>query len=127
MKQPQSKETFFTWSDAWVFASLRGAFDETGRFQIASLITLGDMLNHSILSTAEVKQGLTKLAKRGLIEVQNKNIKTTSLARVLYVRIESMRGGLFLVVDNCLKVLNSPRNHLPYIEVSPDLEFINES
>jgi hypothetical protein len=64
----------FAWSDAWVFASLRGALDEIGGFRLASLITAGDMLNHSILSIAEIKQGLAKLAMHGLVEVKEKNI-----------------------------------------------------
>lgn len=127
MKRLQSKEAFFTWSDAWVFASLKGSFDETGRFQPASLITIGDMLNHSILSNAEVKQGLAKMAMRGLVEVKEKNIELTTLAKTLYARVEKMRGGLFSVVDNCLKVLNSPRSHLPHVEVNSDLGFIDES
>ena len=64
-----SKENYFTWSDAWVFAALRGAIDETG-FSFVSFLATGDLLNHSIMSQEEIKQGLGKLCMRGLIEIK---------------------------------------------------------
>lgn len=118
---------FFTHSDAWVFASLRGGINDTGQFSFASFLATGDMLNHAIMTVEEIKQGLTKLHMRGLVEIEGENIKVTKLSETLYNKIEKMRGGLFSVVENCLKVLNSPRTKLPQIENKPNLEFITEN
>ncbi len=118
-----SKEQYFTWSDAWVFAALRGAIDETG-FYFVSFLATGDLLNHSIMGQEEIKQGFGKLCMRGLIEIDKESIKKTDLADLLYSKVAKKRGGLFSVVDNCLTVLNSPRTKLPYINTIPNLEFI---
>jgi hypothetical protein len=122
MNVASSKQVFFTWSDAWVFASLQGAFNETGQFSYSSLITAGDILNHAIMTNEEIKDGLIRLYTRGLLEIDRENIKVTKLAKKLYVEIEKKQGGLFSVVDNCLEVLNSPRAKLPYIKVDAQLE-----
>jgi hypothetical protein len=108
MKLKQT-ESFFTWSDAWVFASLRGAINDPGKFSLASLITTGDLLNHAIMTEDEIKQGLRRLYMRGLVEIDEENIKVTELAKILYAKVEKKRAGLFSVIDNCQKVLNSPR------------------
>ncbi|MBL8078324.1 MAG: hypothetical protein JNM55_10220 [Anaerolineales bacterium] len=118
-----SKEKYFAWSDAWVFASLRGATNENS-FNFVSFLATADMLNHAILRLDEVKQGFAKLYIRGLIEIEKENIKKTELAETLYIKVDKKRGGLFSLVDNCLSVLNSPRTKLPQLDVPPDLEFI---
>ena len=117
-----SKEVFFIWSDAWVFASLQSAFNETGQFSYSSLIIAGDILNHAIMTSEQIKDGLIRLYMRGLLEIDQQNIKITRLAEMLYVEIEKKRGGLFSVVDNCLEVLNSPRTKLPNVKVDSQLE-----
>ena len=118
-----SKEKFFTRTDAWVFASLRGAIDEKG-FSFGAFLMTGDMLNHAILTQEEIKQGFAKLYRRGLIEIEKASIRKTDLAETLYFKIDKKRGGLFSVIGNCFDVLNSPRTKLPYIDTPPDLEFI---
>ncbi len=118
-----SKEKYFTWADAWVFASLRGAIGEKG-FSFVSFLATADMLNHSILSLEEIKQGLAKLYMRGLIEIEKESIRKTELAERLYSKVDKKRGGLFSVVGNCLSVLNSPRTKLPDLGALPDLDFI---
>jgi hypothetical protein len=122
-EQMNSKEKYFTWADAWVFAALRGAIDEKG-FSFVSLLATADMLNHAILSLEEITQGFAKLYTRGLIEIEKENIRRTELAETLYTAADKKRGGLFLVIDNCLGVLNSPPTKLPYIDTSPNLDYI---
>jgi hypothetical protein len=118
-----SKEKYFAWSDAWVFAALRGATNENS-FNFVSFLATADMLNHAILSLDEVRQGFTKLYIRGLIEIEKENIRKTELAETLYSKVDKKRVGLFSLVDNCLGVLNSPRTKLPQLDASPNLEFI---
>jgi hypothetical protein len=118
-----SKEKYFAWSDAWVFAALRGATNGNN-FNFVSFLATADMLNHAIPSLDEVKQGFAKLYIRGLIEIENENITKTELAKTLYSKIDKKRGGLFSLVENCLGVLNSPRTKLPLLDILPDLEFI---
>lgn len=118
-----SKEKYFTWADAWVFAALRGAINEKG-FSFVSFLATADMLNHSLLSLEEIRQGFAKLYMRGLIEIEKESISSTELAEILYSKVDKKRGGLFSVVNNCLGVLNSPRTKLPQIDVPPDLDFI---
>ena len=118
-----SKEKYFTRTDAWIFASLRRAIDETG-FSFGAFLVASDMLNHAILTQEEIKQGFAKLHRRGLIEIEKANIRKTDLADSLYAKIDKKRGGLFSIIGNCFDVLNSPRIKLPYRDTSPDLEFI---
>jgi hypothetical protein len=118
----RSAEEFFIWADAWVFASLQGAFDGTGQFSYSSLLTAGDILNHAIMTNEEVSAGFIKLYMRGLLEIDEQSIKVTKLAEMLYIKIQKKRGGLFSVVDNCLAVLNSPQTKLPHIEIDAQLE-----
>ena len=127
MKELKPKEKFFTWPDAWVFASLSGATSEAGQFSFSSLIATGDMLNHAIMTNEEIKQGLTKLYICGLVEIDEENINITKLAEIVYAKAKKRRGGLFSVVDNCLSVLNSPRTELADIKVVPELDFIIEN
>jgi hypothetical protein len=118
-----SKEKFFTRTDAWVFASLRGTIGETG-FSFASFLATANMLNHAIPTQEEIKQGFAKLHMRGLIEIENESITKTDMAETLYSKVDKKRGGLFSVIGNCFDVLNSPRMKLPYRDTRPDLEFI---
>lgn len=119
-----SKEKYFTWSDAWVFAALSGAIGKEG-FDFVAFLATGDMLNHAIMNPDEIRQGLKKLAHRGLIEIDGRSIRKTGLADELDLKVEKKRGGLFSVVDNCLSVLNSPRTDLPHVEGTPNLRFLS--
>ena len=95
-----SEEKFFTQTDAWVFASLRGAINGKG-FSFVSFLATADMLNHAIMTQQEIKQGFTKLHMRGLIEVEKESIRKTDLAETLYSKVDKKHGGLFSVIGNC--------------------------
>ena len=118
-----SEEKFFTQTDAWVFASLRSTMNGKG-FSFVSFLAKADMLNHAIMTQQEIKQGLTKLHMRGLIEVEKEAVRKTELAERLYSKIDKRHGGLFSIIGNCFDVLNSPRTKLPFVGTPPDLEFL---
>jgi len=94
-----SKEKYFTRTDAWVFASLRGAIYEKG-FSFVSFLATADMLNHANLTLEEIKLGLAKSYMRGLIEIEKENIRKTDLAETLYAKIDKKRGGLFSIIGS---------------------------
>jgi hypothetical protein len=116
----------FEWSDAWVFASLRGAADEEGQIDFARLIGVADMLNHAIVTAEEVRRALAKLHMSGLVEVFGARVTTTALAETLHEKIGGMRGGAFAIVDHALRLLNAPGTRLPVVASTPDTTFVTE-
>lgn len=114
----------FAWSDAWIFAALQGADDESGQVALWKLIAVADMLNHAIVSVDELRQALLRLHGSGLVQVVDGQVFRTSLADSLHRKVRRMRGGMFSIVDNALKVLNSARTSLPVVERAPDLKFL---
>lgn len=115
---------FFEWSDAWVFASLAGTVDDSGVVDFARLIACGDMLNHAIFEAREIRQAMVKLHQRGLVDVRENGVLALPIAEELLLKIRGMRGGLFSIPNNALKVLNSPKSNLPVIDHAPSVSFI---
>lgn len=113
----------FEWVDAWVFAALRGADDESGQVDFSRLIAAADVLNHTIVTAHEVRRALAKLHASGLVEVRDARVTTTPLASALREQIAGRRGGAFSIVDNALGVLNSRRTRLPVVKTTADTAF----
>lgn len=124
--RPPGSDGVFAWSDAWVFAALRGASDDAGDVDFSKLIAVADMLNHAIVTAEEVRQALTRLHGSGLVEVIGSRVTSTSLATTLHEKIAGARGGLFSIVENALRVLNSPRTGLPVVPGAPDTAFVTD-
>lgn len=111
------KNNYFEWSDAWVFLSLSDYDDEFKPIELSNIIGVGDMLNHAIFLSNELRHGFKKLHVKGLIELNGNDVRLTNLG----VEIRSkIKGGRFSQVDNCLKRLNSLR--LKLIEIEKDAE-----
>jgi hypothetical protein len=124
----QRKSVPFDWSDAWVFASMKMAQDESGAIDFSLLIAHGDLLNHAILTDTEIRAAMQKFHSYGLIELTDANIGPTEIALGIYAKSEKKRGGLFSVVDNTLSVLNSPKTKLSVLREEPaDMAFVNAS
>lgn len=119
-----TSEPYFAWSDAWVFAALASFANETRHVDFGLLIAAGDLLNHAIFTREEIQQALSKLHARGLVDVRDATVIVTPSATGLHEKIKTMRGGMFTVVDNTLKVLNSPRTKMPPIGPTPDVSFL---
>lgn len=124
----KSKGKVFEWSDAWIFASMRGATDDDRSIDFTYLIASSDNLNRSIPSDTEIRNALQKLYRYGLVDFKQGVIKVPLFIEEMYLKIEKKRGGLFSVVDNSLSVLNSPRTKLPIKnEDKIDLTFIDNN
>jgi hypothetical protein len=54
-------------------------------------------------------------------------VSVSPTASELHREARARRGGLFSIVDNTLRVLNSPRRNFPKRESAPDLRFITRS
>jgi len=106
--------------------SANQGINESGKLDFVSFLAAGDMMNHAIMTSNEIKNGFNKLYLRGLLNIDGENIKLTTLSESIFNKISKMRGGLFSTVDNCLKTLNSPRSKLPELDEGPILEFITE-
>ena len=122
-----ARTVVFEWPDAWVFASFRGAGDAAGRIDFAKLVATADALNHAIVTAEEVRGALAKLHAAGLVEVADGRVTTTPLATALHEKVAAMRGGAFSIVDNALRVLNSPRTRLPAVGTRADTAFVTET
>ncbi len=109
----------FTFSDAWVFASLI-RLGNSGQLDLSDLIAIGDGLNHAILMAKEIKQGLIKCQKWGLVKIDNRRYTLTNRARTICQELSKTRGGLFSVIDNTLAKLNSKTTALePTAKIKP--------
>jgi hypothetical protein len=124
----KSKEKIFEWSDAWIFASMRGATNDDRSIDFTYLIASSDNLNRSIPSYTEIRNAFQKLYRYGLVDFKEGVIKVPFFIEEMYLKIEKKRGGLFSIVDNSLSVLNSPRTKISIKnENKIDLTFIDDN
>lgn len=87
------------------------------------------MLNHAIYTADELKTGFYKAQKKGLIQIKDNKIILTDKGQEIWTKVQGMRGGLFSIVDNMHKGLNSIRTkfmEIPDAAINP-CNFINET
>ncbi|MCW7491012.1 hypothetical protein [Leptospira meyeri] len=72
---------YFNFSDAWVFESLIYSTKDETTLDFSNLIAAGDWLNHAILTIDEIKDGLIKLQRNGIIKLDNNILKYTELGK----------------------------------------------
>jgi hypothetical protein len=118
--------TYFLWSDAWVFAALLRSTRDGKQIDLPLLIGAGDLLNHSIFSVDEIANALQKLQKRGIIAVSRKRITYSNEAYSIDQRASKMKGGLFSLVDSFLKIMNSMASGLPVLKETHGFDFITD-
>ncbi len=122
----QNKDKVFDWADAWVFASMKRASNDSGVVDFSLLVGVGDVLNHAIFNDSEIRTAIQKFYRYGLVDLVDHKIIPTVIAQNLFSRVDQKRGGLFAVVDNCLSVLNSPKTELVISKgKSADLDFLS--
>ena len=95
---------------------------------MSAIIGAGDLLNHAIYTETELKNGFFKAQKRGLISIKDNKITISASGQEIRAKVQTMRGGLFSIVDNMQKKLNSKRTKLldfPDATIEPCI-FINE-
>lgn len=105
-------DNYFNWHDCWVITGILWATPDEAEIDLSAIIAAGDMLNHSIYTEKELKEGFYKAQKKGLISIQANKIKVTEEGCEIRNKVQSMRGGLFSIVDNMYKELNSIRTKL---------------
>jgi hypothetical protein len=95
-----------TWvqSDAWIFCSISGGVDESGRTDLARLVEVADVINHALPTDNEIEGAIRRLVGAGLIVVTDDGFTLTEEGASL---AGSIRGGLFGQVDHALKALRA--------------------
>jgi hypothetical protein len=119
---------YFSWADCWVITGILCSTPDEAEIDLRALISAGDMLNHAIYSENELRDGFLKAQKKGLISIQRNRIKISKQGQEVRSMVRKMRGGLFSIVDNMQKKLNSKRTTLldvPDDDIDP-CSFINE-
>jgi hypothetical protein len=122
-------DQYFTWADCWVITGILWSIPDTAEIDLPSIIGTGDMLNHAIYTESELKNGFFKAQKSGLISVTGNKITISEIGREIRAKVQNMRGGLFSIVNNMQKKLNSKRTKLPQIpdDAIDSCSFINEN
>ena len=54
-------------------------------------------------------------------------VTVTPLATTLHEKTAAMRGGVFSIVRNALRLLNSPRTRLPAVDTTAGTAFVTEA
>jgi hypothetical protein len=105
-------DKYFSWNDSWVITAMLWQIEEESEIDLGALIGAGDMLNHAIFIEEELKSGFYKAQKKGLISIANNKIRLLNKGKEIKNKVHNMRGGLFTIVDNMDKKLNSKRTKL---------------
>jgi hypothetical protein len=123
-----ANDQYFSWADCWVITGILWATPNEADIDLAAIVGAGDMLNHSIYSEKELKDGFMKAQKKGLISIQGNKIILLAKGQEIKTKVQNMRGGLFSIVNNMQKKLNSRRTKL-FDQLDEDINpciFINE-
>jgi hypothetical protein len=113
-----------TATDAWIFTALAGDAEVT---TLGELIAAADYLNHSIPSASEVRSALVRLAARRLVVPRGESIALTALGRTVYADGRARRGGLFSLVDNMRKAIESPRHQCEQLAKPPKFALVTDA
>jgi len=116
----EKEEKYFNWADAWVFTSLYYSHKDNDSLDLEKVVSMGDALDHAILTNIELKTAFLKLQRKGIIEILNGSIKFTHFGKSIIESAEKVKGGLFSRVDITLNELNSKKIKLPIIEEIED-------
>jgi len=58
----------FTWSDTWLLLAVAIGGGRSGGAELKDVIAAGDMINHAMLTAAELRRGFAKLVAAGHVE-----------------------------------------------------------
>ncbi|MCM0673185.1 hypothetical protein NCC78_00340 [Micromonospora phytophila] len=89
----------WTWSDAWVFSSIKGTGPDDG-YRLSEILMTADTINHAVLTEAEFTRAVPRLLAVGLIgaDAEADRYWLTETGRALY-RQRMKRRGLFGWMD----------------------------
>ncbi len=103
---------YFSWHDCWVITGILWTIRDEAEVDLSAIIAAGDMLNHAIYTEKELKDGFYKAQKKGILSIHDNKIKIKDKGKEIRGAVQKMRGGLFSIVDNMQKKLNSNRTKL---------------
>ncbi|MEQ9266298.1 MAG: hypothetical protein RLN81_13800 [Balneolaceae bacterium] len=118
----------FSFSDAWIFVSLRGSLNDNNLVSFPKLLMTADYMNRAIPTHTEIRNAFEKFYVYGFVEVNETEILINQVVDELYELVAKKRGGLFSVAENAKTVLNSKRNKLePIRNRNLDFQFITQN
>jgi hypothetical protein len=112
--------------DGWIFASLGSPERGLDDTEIYALITVADVLNHAIPELDELRRSLRLLYEHGLVEFGDIGVRRTLHGHMVARNCDVRRGGLFSIVENMTKALNSTAIKHPSVEGTPDLSYFTK-
>ncbi len=91
----------FEWSDGWLLMAILLSSNGT----LASIIHIGDALNHAIFTRQELNKGFSRLERAGLICCSSSSYTATEPAQELLRKVRSKRLGMFNEVEEMARLL----------------------
>jgi hypothetical protein len=118
------QKEMFSSSHSWIFASLSGS-PEAGS-TLSEIVMRADMLNRAIPNPDEIVSALETLHSHGLIKIENDLTALTVHGQKVLANGLARRGGLFSIIENVGKALNSPAFDHPAISGRADTSFLTD-
>jgi hypothetical protein len=118
------RKKMFSSSHSWIFTSLSGS-SKAGS-TLAEIVMRADMLNRAIPNLDEIVSALEMLHSHGLINIENGRTALTVHGQKVLANGLARRGGLFSIVENAGKTLNSPAFDHPAISGRADTAFLTD-
>jgi len=101
----------FTWSDAWLLLAVAIGGGRAGGAELKDVVGAGDMINHAMLTAAELRRGFAKLVAAGLVEDRAERFFLTGEAVVVCEKALKRRGLMKSMeyLERFLQVSGSPQ------------------
>ena len=120
----------FTSSDIWLFLSI-GAAESSPPADLANVLFAGDAINKAVFTRSELRRGLSKLTRAGLVSESEGFYSLTNAGRAMLQKAQA-RGRTWMLVreqlEKQLGATRGPADHpqfdhpeFPYPELTDDL------
>jgi hypothetical protein len=101
------KKPVFSGSDAWLLLSIAVGEGRDGA-TLRDIISVGDYINHSIFTGAEIRRGIAKLSSCGYIRERNGGFRISGKAKSFWKTIWKPGRPLLQLWDEWEKFLEVP-------------------
>jgi len=113
-------KSHFNHSDGWLLCSLSEKF-----YGLKSIISTGDVLNHSIFTYSELNQGLLRLIQNGYAEESEGKFRITNKGEALRHKLSFPQGLSDGSISSMLKVYDKIVDVLTEVEVDYTIDAIS--
>jgi hypothetical protein len=96
--------TEWSWNDAWILTAT-SLVHKKGGATLAEIMGAADLVNHAIPTAGELSHAFSRLVDCGIVQVRNDRYLLPRNRQRALKKVVEGRGGLFSMVDNCLKWL----------------------